>query len=192
MVTKLEIGDLLNGTEILPSAKRKKLIIMSDDMRVPTGIGTMTREFVLGMVHRFNILQVGAGINHPDAGKMLEVSSDVEGLTGVPESSVRILGWNGYGDADLIRQLITIERPDVILHFTDPRQWIWLYNIEHEVRKSTPIVYYNIWDNIPDPMYNADYYASCDGLIAISKQTYGINHRVIEKKFDTEFNIVKK
>jgi len=192
MVTKLEIGDLLNGTEILPSAKRKKLIIMSDDMRVPTGIGTMTREFVLGMVHRFNILQVGAGINHPDAGKMLEVSSDVEGLTGVPESSVRILGWNGYGDADLIRQLITIERPDAILHFTDPRQWIWLYNIEHEVRKSTPIVYYNIWDNIPDPMYNADYYASCDGLIAISKQTYGINHRVIEKKFDTEFNIVKK
>lgn len=190
MVTKLNVGDLRNGTEVLHKDNRKKLIIMSDDMRVPTGIGTMTHEFVLGICHRFNILQVGAGINHPDAGKMLEVSEDVQDITGVPDASVRILGWNGYGEPDLVRQLINLEQPDAILHFTDPRQWIWLYEIEKEVRQNVPILYYTIWDNLPLPMYNKDYYASCDGLFAISKQTYGIVNNVLERGFDDEFNII--
>jgi hypothetical protein len=192
MVTKFEIGDIRNGAEVLQKNDRKKIIVLADDMRVPTGIGTMTREFTLGMCHRFNILQVGAGINHPDAGKMLEVSEDVQKLTGVPDPSVRILGWNGYGDAHIVRQLINMERPDAIVHFTDPRQWIWLYEIEHEIRQVVPIIYYNIWDNVPDPMYNAEYYASCDSLMAISKQTYGINHRVLTKKFGEEFNVIKR
>jgi hypothetical protein len=42
-------------------------------------------------------------------------------------------------------------------------------------------MYYNIWDSLPDPMWNAPFYASCDLLMSISKQTYGINKRVLEK-----------
>jgi glycosyltransferase involved in cell wall biosynthesis len=39
-------------------------------------------------------------------------------------------------------------------------------------------MFYHIWDDLPDPLYNRDYYESCDWLGCISKQTYGIVHRV--------------
>ena len=35
-----------------------------------------------------------------------------------------------------------------------------LDNIEHEIRQHIPILYYNIWDDIPDPLYNTNYYRS--------------------------------
>ena len=53
--------------------------------------------------------------------------------------------------------------------------------MEHEIRQMIPIFYYNIWDDLPDPMWNSPYYASCDLLMAISKQTYGINKRCLKK-----------
>jgi glycosyltransferase involved in cell wall biosynthesis len=71
-----------------------------------------------------------------------------------------------------------IEKPDAILHFTDPRYWIWLYEMEHEVRQTCPLFFYHIWDDLPDPKYNRDYYESCDWIGCISKQTYGITRRV--------------
>lgn len=81
-----------------------------------------------------------------------------------------------------------MEKPDAILHFTDPRFWDWLYRMEHEIRTEIPLLYLNIWDgagkvwNSPtDPMWNKEAYSSCDLLMAISKQTYGINHRILER-----------
>ena len=56
----------------------------------------------------------------------------------------------------VLRDVIRMEKPDAILHFTDPRFWIWLYNMEHEIRQDIPIMYYNIWDDIPDPLYNTN------------------------------------
>jgi glycosyltransferase involved in cell wall biosynthesis len=42
-------------------------------------------------------------------------------------------------------------------------------------------MYYNIWDDIPDPLYNTNFYRSSDMLMSISKQTYGINKRILSK-----------
>ena len=90
----------------------------------------------------------------------------------------------GYGDANVLRQLIMRHQPDAILHFTDPRYWRWLYEMEAELRENIPILFYHIWDDLPDPKYNRDYYESCDWLGCISKQTYGIVSRV--GKIDSE------
>ena len=80
----------------------------------------------------------------------------------------------------MLRQILEIEKPDAIIHFTDPRFWIWLYNMEHEIRQNIPIMYYNIWDDLlPDPLYNTNFYRSSDMLLSISKQTYGINKRIL-------------
>ncbi len=62
---------------------------------------------------------------------------------------------------------------------TDPRFWIWLYQIEREIRQQCPIAYLNIWDDLPYPMYNRAFYESCDLLLAISKQTMNINKWVL-------------
>ena len=58
----------------------------------------------------------------------------------------------------------------VIMIYTDPRFWIWLFHMEHEIRQNIPIFYYNIWDDW-QPQYNENYYESCDLIMNISKQT---------------------
>ena len=157
---------------------KKKILLLSDDLRMASGIATMSKELVMGTVDKYGWFQVGAAINHPDQGKILDVSQDVRNRTGVEDANVKILAWNGYGNADLIRQLINSEQPDAILHFTDPRYWIWLYEMEHELRQNVPILFYAIWDDLPDPLYNRNYYESCDWIGCISRQTYGIIKRL--------------
>ena len=159
-------------------AKKKKILLLSDDLRMASGIATMSKELVLGTVDKYDWFQVGAAINHPDAGKILDVSEDIKNTFGIEDASVKIVPWNGYGNADLIRQLINSEQPDAILHFTDPRYWTWLYDIEHEIRQNVPILFYAIWDDLPDPLYNRNFYESCDWIGCISRQTYGIIKRL--------------
>lgn len=159
-------------------AKKKKILLLSDDLRMASGIATMSKELVLGTVDKYDWFQVGAAINHPDAGKILDVSEDIRKNYGVEDANVKILPWNGYGNPDLIRQLINSEQPDAILHFTDPRYWTWLYDIEHEIRQNVPLLFYAIWDDLPDPLYNRNYYESSDWIGCISRQTYGIIKRL--------------
>ena len=63
----------------------------------------------------------------------------------------------------------------------DPRFWEWLYQIEHEIRQHIPIMYYNIWDDLPYPFWNEPFYESCDLLMNISRQTQNIVKNVIRK-----------
>ena len=139
----------------------------------------MSREIVEGTAHHFNWIQVSAGINHPETGKIIDLSQAIDKEIGISDSYCRLYPNNGYGDSHLIRRLIALEKPDAILHFTVPRYWIWLYQMEHELRQQFPILYYNIWDDLPYPMYNQSYYMSCDSLFAISKQTYNLNKHVL-------------
>jgi hypothetical protein len=82
--------------------------------------------------------------------------------------------------------MLEIEKPDAIMIFTDPRYWIWLFNAEQEFRKKVPIIYLNIWDDLPYPMYNKSYYESCDALLAISRQTENINRVVLGPELASE------
>jgi len=162
--------------------KKKKILLMSDDLRLHSGIGTMSKEFVLGTLHKYDWVQIGGAVNHPDKGKVFDLSEDSAKETGVQDASVKVYPVDGYGNPDILRQLLAIEKPDAVLHFTDPRFWIWLYQMEHELRQHIPLLYYNIWDDLPDPQWNENFYESCDLLMAISKQTYGINKRVRKRK----------
>jgi hypothetical protein len=164
---------------ILPVNERKKILLLSDDLRMPSGIGTMSREIVLGTCHRFNWVQLAAAIQHPEVGKVLDAGQSLSQDTGVPDAYLHIIPCNGYGDANILRQIIKLEKPDAILHFTDPRYWIWLYQMEHEIRETMPITYYSVWDDLPYPKYNRDYYRSSDSLFAISKQTHNIHKQVL-------------
>jgi glycosyltransferase involved in cell wall biosynthesis len=86
---------------------------------------------------------------------------------------------DGYGSIEFVRQILQIEKPDAIMLFTDPRYWVWLFQHEREIRQQVPIIYLNIWDDLPYPLYNKPYYESCDTLFAISKQTENINRVVL-------------
>jgi len=158
--------------------KRKKILLLSDDLRMTSGIARMSREFVMGTIDKYDWVQIAGAVTHPEAGKRISIQGD-ENFQLTENSSITLYPVNGYGNPDMLRHLISIEKPDAILHFTDPRFWGWLYNMEHEIRQKMPIFYYNIWDDLPDPLFNTNFYRSCDLLMAISKQTYGINKRIL-------------
>ena len=166
----------------LPQKERKKILLICDDIRVHSGVATVAREMVLNTCQHFNWVQVAGAINHPEKGKKLDISQDTNVNTGLTDSSVQIYPVDGYGDANLIRQLIKIEKPDAIFLITDPRYFMWLFQIENEIRREMPIVYLNIWDDYPAPMYNRPYYEACDALLGISKQTVNINKLVLGDK----------
>jgi len=161
--------------------KKKKILLLSDDLRMHSGIGTMSREFVLGTVDKYDWVQLGAAVKHPDHGKCVDISQDVQKETNVNDASVKIYASNGYGNPQVLSEIIGLEKPDAILHFTDPRFWGWLYNMEHQLRRQIPLMYYNIWDDLPYPHWNEPYYESCDLLMNISRQTNNIVKNVLQK-----------
>ena len=168
--------------DYIPKDKRKKIVLICDDIRVHSGVATVAREIVTHTCHHFNWVNIGGAINHPDQGKKLDLSADSNQITGIDDSYVMMYPVNGYGDADFLRQVIKMEKPDAIMLITDPRYFVWLFNIEQEIRKNIPITYLNIWDDYPAPMYNRPYYEACDLLMGISKQTVNINQLVLGDK----------
>jgi len=166
----------------IPKQDRKKILLLCDDIRMTSGISTMAREIVVGTSHKFNWVNLGGAINHPDQGKRLDISEDTNKLNDIQDASVFIYPVSGYGTQEAVRQLIDIEKPSAIMFFTDPRYWIWLFQMENEIRRNIPMIYLNIWDDLPAPLYNKSYYESCDTLMSISKQTLNINKMVLGDK----------
>ena len=163
----------------IPKEKRKKILFLSDDMRTHSGIGTMAKEIVFNTAHHYNWINLGGAVKHPDVGKGFDLSDDVNQITGLKDSEVKVLPVDGYGDPTIVRQVINQEKPDAILHFTDPRYWIWLYRMENEIRQQIPMIFYTIWDDIPYPFYNRNFYRSDDMHLCISKQTKNIVENVL-------------
>ena len=168
----------------LPPDKRKKIMLITDDIRVHSGVANIGKEIVIHTAQHFNWVNLGGAIQHPDAGKRFDLSQATNEEIGLTDSSVILYPIHEYGNPDLLRQLINIEKPDAIMLITDPRYFVWLFSIENEIRKSIPIAYLNIWDNYPAPLYNKAYYEACDLLMGISKQTVNINKLVLGNKAD--------
>lgn len=172
----------------LPYDQRKKILFLSDDPRLPSGVGVMAREIIVNSCHHFNFVCVGASIKHPEEGKVINASNDFASISKVEDASVRIYPSSGYGSTEIVRDLIKFEKPDALVFFTDPRYWIWLFEIENEIREKIPMIYINIWDSTPIPKYNSSYYKSVDSLFAISKQTFNINESLIGKENCIKFD----
>ena len=158
---------------------RKKILLLCDDIRMHSGVATMAREIVIGTAQHFNWVNIGGAVKHPDEGKGFDLSSDVNEQAGIKDANVKLFAVSGYGTPEVVRQVMKQENVDAILLFTDPRYWTWMFEMEREIRQTTPIFYLNIWDDYPTPNYNRDYYRACDLLMAISKQTKNINELVL-------------
>jgi len=166
----------------IPQEQRKNILLLTDDIRLQSGVANVGKEIVINTAHCYNWYNIGGAIKHPDFGKQFDISEDVNKLSGIKDSKVKVHPWNGYGNAELVRDIIKKEKIDAIFLITDPRYFAWLFHIENEIRRNVPIVYLNIWDDYPAPMYNKAFYESCDALLGISKQTVNINKLVLGNK----------
>jgi hypothetical protein len=171
-----------NKFQYIPQNERKKILLITDDIRFPSGVGSMGKEIIIHTAHHFNWVNLGGAVNHPEQGKRFDLSPETNKLIGIDDSYVHIIANTGYGTADQIRAILKSEKFDAIFLITDPRYFMWLFQIENEIRSKIPIIYLNIWDDYPAPYYNRAFYESCDALLAISKQTKLINELVLEDK----------
>lgn len=138
---------------------KKKILLVSDDIRIATGVSIISKNMMKGTSDSFEWVQMGGLGNHPSDNKV----SMYEGI--------KIYGAQGFGNAKSFRACVEMEKPDGILFFTDPNKFTHLFQEEYDMRKKIPWMYYNIWDNYPSPKFNKPYYESCDGLFCISKLT---------------------
>ncbi len=183
-MSTISLPKLKKVTEV----KKKKILLLSDDLRMSSGVGTMSREIVMGTIDKYDWVQIAGAIKHPDAGKAVDMCDSVREESGVEDAYLKLYPVDGYGNQELLRTLLKTEKPDAILHYTDPRFWKWLYDMEHEIRQETPIFYYNIWDDLPYPRWNEPFYESCDLIMNISKQTHNIVQNVCQNKPRTDWD----
>jgi glycosyltransferase involved in cell wall biosynthesis len=163
----------------IPKNNRKKILLITDDIRVPSGVAHIAREMVINTAHHYNWIQLAGSIKHPEKGKIIDVSQEANKHLDINDASIFLYPTDGYGNPDLLRQIITLEKPDALFLITDPRYFTWVFQMENEIRRKIPIIYLNIWDSVPAPAYNTEFYESCDALLGISKQTVNINEVVL-------------
>ena len=168
--------------EYIPKDKRKKILLICDDIRVHSGVATVAKEIVVHTANHFNWVQIAGAIKHPENGKVLDLSKDTNNLLKIDDSMVKLFPVDGYGNEQILREILKIEKPDAVMLFTDPRYFQFIFRMEAEIRKVCPITYLNIWDDYPAPMYNSAFYEACDLLMGISKQTVNINKLVLKGK----------
>ena len=64
----------------LPPDKRKKILLICDDIRVHSGVATVAKEIVIHTAQHFNWVQMAGAIKHPEIGKKLDISADTNKL----------------------------------------------------------------------------------------------------------------
>ena len=149
------------------SDKKIKILTLSDHPLSPSGVGTQTKYMIEAMLStgKYKFISLGGAIAHQDYNPIKLEEWGEEWV---------ILPVDNYGTQDLIRSILTRERPDIIWFMTDPRFWPWLWEIENEIRPNVPMVYYHVWDNYPYPNYNRYFYLSNDVIVTISRVTEDI------------------
>jgi len=150
-------------------AEKRKILFLSDHPLVPSGVGTQAKYLIEGLLKtgKYRFICLGGAIKHPDM-RPQKVAPETFGDDWI------IFPVEGHGDKNIVRQMIMAERPDAIFIFTDPRFFMWLWEIEDEVRSQCPIVYWHVWDNDPTPKFNKVLYESTDHIVALSMKTKGL------------------
>ena len=142
--------------------RKKKIVVLSDHALSTSGVGVQTRHLIEGLLKKdkYSFRQFGAALKHNDY------------RTVVVNDDFIIKPIDGFGDRETLRVTIASERPDAILIFTDPRFFIWLFEMEDEIHQMCPIVWWHVWDNEPYPKFNEPLYRATDLINCHSHHTY--------------------
>ena len=147
--------------------KRIKVMVISDHPLSPSGVGTQTKYMIQALLEsdKFDFICLGGAVKHE---RYEPVKIDPWGERFI------VFPVNGYGTQDIVRSMLVNHKPDILWFMTDPRFYGWLWEMENEVRKNVPMVYYHVWDNYPYPQFNKRFYDSNDVIATISKVTSDI------------------
>jgi hypothetical protein len=88
---------------------KKKILLLSDDLRMHSGIATMSRELVLGTVHHYDWVQIAGAIKHPEANKVVDLSQATRDMVKVPDAYVKLYPTDGYGNDQMLFAVMQAE-----------------------------------------------------------------------------------
>ena len=94
---------------------RKNILLLTDDIRVHSGVATVGREIVTNTAHRYNWVQLAGAIKHPEKNKIQDLSKATGNKIGIDDASVLLYPCDGYGNPDLLRDVI--KREKLMLYF---------------------------------------------------------------------------
>lgn len=141
-----------------------RILMLGDSILSNSGVGTQGKIIADALLRsgKFQIIQLAGAIKHSryDAMTIEEFKDDLI-----------ILPVNGFGTPEQIRGALRTHKIDIVYYISDPRFYGWFYEISNEIRELVPIVYNHVWDNVPEPKYNKQYYLSNDKIVSISKVT---------------------
>ena len=152
--------------------KKNKILFISDHPLCTSGVGVQSRMLIEGLLRtgKYSFKCLGGAIKH-EKYDTIAVNADFI-----------IKPVDGFGTRESLRQLLITERPDAIVIFTDPRQFVWLWEIEDEIHQVCPIAYWHVWDNDPYPKFNEIWYESTDVINCLSYKTYEMVHEHFPNK----------
>jgi len=141
-----------------------KIMTIGDMPFAPSGVGTQTRYIIESMLktNKYKFISLGGAMKHPDHNPIKTEEWGDDWIT---------FPVDGYGTQEIVRSIMRQDKPDILWFMTDPRFYVWLWEIENEIRPLIPMVYYHVWDNYPYPVYNKKFYESNDLIATISKVT---------------------
>ena len=146
-----------------------KILTLSDHPLAPSGVGIQSRYLFESLLNtgKYSIRSFGGAIKHGnyDVAHVQPYGSDWI-----------IVPTDGFGDPMKLRVAMATEKPDAILLFTDPRFFVWVFEMEDEIHDICPIIYNHIWDEEPFPAFNRPIYEATDTLNCISWKTYSLVH----------------
>lgn len=160
--------------------KKKTILVLCDHPLSTSGVGTQARYLLTGLLDtgEYRIKCFGAAVKHAD---YKTVSVPPTSAAWEPGDFI-IKPIDGFGDTNMMRQVLATEKPDALFIFTDPRFFIWLWEMEEEIHQVCPIVYWHVWDNLPWPEFNRVLYESTDLINCHSYLTYKMVHEHFPEK----------
>ena len=144
--------------------EKKKILVIADSPLVPSGVGTQTKYMIEALLKtgEYKFFCLAGAVRHKEYRLQTVEPYGQDWL---------IQPVDGYGSQQVIRAVLRDYKPDALWFMTDPRYFVWLWQMENEIRVNVPMVYYHVWDNYPPPMYNKTFYESNDLVCTISKVT---------------------
>jgi glycosyltransferase involved in cell wall biosynthesis len=158
---------------VLETMTTKKTVLMLCDHPLSTsGVGTQARWLISGLVEtkKWSFRVFGGAVKHDDY-RTVQLDPDFI-----------IKPTDGFGNKAILRQALVSEKPDLLLLFTDPRFFTWVWEMEDEIHQICPIAYNHLWDNPPWPEYNRVLYESTDLVNCINWPTYEMVHQRFPEK----------
>jgi len=149
--------------------EKLKILTLSDHPLIPSGVGLQARYVIEGLLKtgRYKFHSAGGAMQHADY-RLQNVFPEIYNGDWVIEPT------DGYGDREKMRKWLDTFKPDVLFMITDPRFYVWLFEMEDEINMQCPIVYWHVWDNDPAPQFNDAYYDTITELAPLSLKTYGL------------------